>query len=311
MIFPFFDKLKDWKNYPVTWAFLFLNIIICVHLASSEKSSFLDNFSNEKAIMETAGRVYFTSVAAYELPEWALNAKIEDLTAMQMLGAFALRQDRLMRFVLDKKLSQTKNVDEVQLQHLEKYLVDLNDYKANSESMKFGLRDEASTPLAWITYQFAHSEVSHLLGNIFYLVLFGALIEIQFGGLLVAFTYLFGGILGGAFYLYFNQQGSAPMIGASASVTALMSFFIFYYGRKNIPFAYFLGPFKGFMGVIYLPAIVLAPLLFFDDIVQLMSAPAGLSYGVAHASHIGGAIAGLMISLYCRGFFFGRSKASA
>ena len=101
--------------------------------------------------------------------------------------------------------------------------------------------------------------------------------------------------MGGYFFMNMESSGLIPMVGASASVTALMGFVAAGSLKKNIEFFYFLSPFPGFYGRIFLSPLWIIPLFLISDITEMLSDPPGWGSGVAHSAHLGGAFAGLIL----------------
>ena len=155
-------------------------------------------------------------------------------------------------------------------------------------------------PWTVLTYMFVHLDILHILFNMLWLYWFGRIFllffnERQFGGLYVA-----GGIVGAVFFLiaynvfpYFrNVVGSGFMMGASASVMAIVFAVSFY--QKNYEINLLL------IGRIKL--IYLALFAFLVDLLSIVSANAG-----GHIAHIGGALFGI---LYATQFQKGKDLTS-
>jgi len=144
-------------------------------------------------------------------------------------------------------------------------------------------------PWSAVTYMFVHLDFLHILLNMLWLYWFGRIFllfftERQFGGL-----YISGGIAGAVFFLlayhifpYFrNEIGSGFLIGASASVMAIVFAVSFY--RKNYEINLML---IGRVKLIYLALFALVV-----DLLSMVSANAG-----GHIAHIGGALFGILFA---------------
>jgi membrane associated rhomboid family serine protease len=160
----------------------------------------------------------------------------------------------------------------------------------------FGLSVLGHNWTHYITYQFIHSGVLHFFSNTILLLLFGFAIEGLFGGFTVAFVYIFSGVAGAVYYEMINGINTAPLVGASASVSGLMAFYFLMESRRNLKFFYFIAPVDGFFGEIYLSKEWLIPLMFLNDINEVFSTPDWL-LTVAHTAHLGAVGFGFVFAL--------------
>ncbi len=87
------------------------------------------------------------------------------------------------------------------------------------------------------------------------------------------------------------------MVGASGSLSAIMSFYVIAENRRRVPFYYFVSPISGFYGWIYLPTWLIFPLCFLPDLVGYLSTPLLFGAGVAYTAHLGGFMVGLFMGL--------------
>lgn len=161
-----------------------------------------------------------------------------------------------------------------------------------------GLNSDNFFSLSWITYQFSHANWLHLISNILVLFVFaGALERFVTGGWLIG-VYLMGGLGGAAvFSMWTDSFGGSSLVGASASISALMAFYLVLEPRKRLPFFYFLSPVPGFYGTINLHKFWFWIVLFLKDISAWLS-PSVLGQGsVAHLAHLGGLATGVALAL--------------
>lgn len=140
------------------------------------------------------------------------------------------------------------------------------------------------TPL---TYMFVHEGFLHILFNMLMLYWFGQIFLSYFNPKSLGSLYVLGGLAGAAlFILAFNtipmfiRMNGAPMVGASASVMAVIFAAAFYRPNAEIVLLLF-----GRVKIIYIAIVI-----FILDFIGLSSTsnPGG------HVAHIGGAIAGYM-----------------
>jgi membrane associated rhomboid family serine protease len=151
------------------------------------------------------------------------------------------------------------------------------------------------------TSMFLHGGLLHLLGNMWYLWIFGDNIEDRMGHFRFLLFYLLCGLLAGGAHLVFNLDSSIPSIGASGAVAGVLGAYLLSY-----PFARILTIIPLFIiwPIIELPALLV---LGFWFLVQLfngfafLGASPELAGGVAWWAHIGGFFAGiLLVGLFAR-----------
>ena len=142
---------------------------------------------------------------------------------------------------------------------------------------------------------FLHGGVLHLLGNMWYLWVFGDNVEERMGSFRFLLFYLLCGILASVTHVLFNLDSQIPTIGASGAVAGVLGAYLVSY-----PFARVLTliPLFLFWPIVQLPAILVLGSWF---LVQLLNGTASLSGaasmmgGVAWWAHIGGFVAGLSL----------------
>lgn len=136
-----------------------------------------------------------------------------------------------------------------------------------------------------ITYMFVHYDIWHVLMNMLMLYWFGRIFLMYFTPKNMTALYVLGGLAGAVFYIltfntipYFVKQGDSYMVGASASVMAIIFASAFY--NKNLELNLFF--------VLRVKIIYIAWALFVFDIIALGN---GSNLG-GHIAHIGGAALG-------------------
>ncbi|MEN9919190.1 MAG: hypothetical protein RL662_1626 [Bacteroidota bacterium] len=145
------------------------------------------------------------------------------------------------------------------------------------------------------TYMFVHHDILHLVFNMLMLYWFGKIFLMFFTSKNMLALYILGGLTGAFFYIlafntvpYFMIQGDAHMIGASASVMAIIFGVAFY--NKNLEVSML------FFGQVKIVYIALG--MFILDFIALGR---GSNLG-GHVAHIGGAALGyLFATQYLRG----------
>lgn|SRR5574341_1009301 len=149
-----------------------------------------------------------------------------------------------------------------------------------------------------ITSMFMHGGWLHLIGNMWYLWLFGDNIEDTFGAIPFLIFYLVSGVVADVAHIVTNLNSFVPTIGASGAIAGVLGAYLIRFPRAQVDTIIFLGYFGR---VIRLPAIVVLGLWFVLQLFQgvLMAGVGGEGAGIAYSAHVGGFLAGLgMMALY-------------
>jgi len=144
--------------------------------------------------------------------------------------------------------------------------------------------------LPFLTSMFLHGGFLHILGNMWFLYIFGDNIEDRLGHFRYLVFYIFCGVVAGLVQLFTNWNSKIPTIGASGAISGVMGAYLLLYPNARI---LTLIPIFFFFQFVELPAFVF---LGFWLLLQLFSAgltPRNVG-GIAFWAHIGGFIAGLI-----------------
>ena len=152
--------------------------------------------------------------------------------------------------------------------------------------------DRSAVILSIFTMMFLHGGWMHLIGNMWFLWIFGNNIEDRLGPLWYVFFYLLGGVV--AVFCHWavasGPDALVPTVGASGAVSAVLGAYAISFPFTYIRTLVFLGI---FITLVDLPALVVLGVWF---IVQLFEAQgmlqAGAQKGVAFWAHVGGFVAG-------------------
>ena len=85
-----------------------------------------------------------------------------------------------------------------------------------------------------LTSMFLHGGVVHILGNMFFLWVFGDNIEDRLGHVGFLIFYLVGGVLATLVHGLFSLASAVPMIGASGAVSAVLGAYLVLFPRQRI-----------------------------------------------------------------------------
>lgn len=153
----------------------------------------------------------------------------------------------------------------------------------------------------FITSQFLHAGVAHIVFNMWYMWIFGDNVEGHLGHLKFLGFYILSGIIAGLVQFFFLVGSTIPMLGASGAVAGVLGAYWALFPRHRVDT---LLPYFGFWSRTTLPASVV---LLFWFITQLFSGIGSLGTGsaatggVAWWAHIGGFVFGWLIAQATRG----------
>jgi membrane associated rhomboid family serine protease len=167
---------------------------------------------------------------------------------------------------------------------------------------------------AWhtaVTSMFLHGGWFHLLGNMWFLWVFGNNIEDAMGHARFVVFYLVCGLLAAAAQVASGPSSPVPMVGASGAISGVMGAYLVLYPRVRVHTIIFLGI---FLTRVTLPAWVM--LLYWAFFQVLGSLPAIASRqtggGVAFMAHLGGFVAGVvLIKLFAKPAYVARHRRPA
>jgi membrane associated rhomboid family serine protease len=146
-----------------------------------------------------------------------------------------------------------------------------------------------------LTSMFMHAGWLHLGGNMLYLWIFGDNVEDQFGHVKFIVFYLLCGLAATFAQLAFSLDSNIPNLGASGAIAGVLGAYIVLFPRQQV---------RVLQGqtVIPVPALMViglwAVLQLFSGIGSISGAEQG---GVAYMAHIGGFVAGLVLTFVFRG----------
>ena len=145
---------------------------------------------------------------------------------------------------------------------------------------------------ALFSSMFLHGSWIHLIGNMWFLWIFGNNVEDSMGHLrFLAFYLLTGAVAAGA-HIASSPESGIPMVGASGAISAIMGAYVLLYPRARVRTLLVIIVFITFVD---LPAWLYLGYWF---LIQLASSSAGTPSaggGIAFWAHIGGFVAGLIL----------------
>ena len=159
---------------------------------------------------------------------------------------------------------------------------------------RFGFIPADFSLITIFTSMFLHGGISHIMGNMWFLWVFGDNVEGVLGHLKYAIFYLLCGLAATISQLLINTNSTIPMVGASGAIAGVLGMYMirFPHARVHV-FAFIIIFFTTFR----VPAMFVLGFWFFN---QLTNGFGSLGFdttgGVAWFAHIGGFIAGVMLN---------------
>ena len=153
---------------------------------------------------------------------------------------------------------------------------------------------ESPCRLGGLTWQalfssmFLHGSWMHLIGNMWFLWIFGNNIEDSMGHLRFALFYVLTGLVASLAHVFTDPSSAIPMVGASGAISSIMGAYLVLYPSAAV---YTLFVFVFFVRVIPLPAWIMLGYWIAIQVGSSLLSPAG-GGGVAYTAHIGGFLAG-------------------
>lgn len=146
-----------------------------------------------------------------------------------------------------------------------------------------------------ISFQFLHGSVVHVLSNMLVLATFGPEVEALLGHVRFVFFYLLCGVLGGLAQVSAMPGSHVPSLGASAAIAGVLGAYALHFPTREL--------------IWQIPAVLVIGLWVFAQFVHGFGpgserALAVQGGGIAYFAHIGGFLAGVLLS----GLFVARGR---
>jgi membrane associated rhomboid family serine protease len=175
------------------------------------------------------------------------------------------------------------------------YEISLDEYSRNYFIAQFGLIPDRFHFLAVLTSMFLHGGWMHLIGNMWFLWIFGDNVEDVLGHSKYLVFYLLCGCAAAMTQVLFNAGSRLPMVGASGAIAGVMGAYLIKFPHSRIVTLVFVFI---FITTIEVPAVLMLLYWFF---IQLFSGVGTIGYshlsqgGTAFFAHVGGFIAGMIL----------------
>jgi membrane associated rhomboid family serine protease len=144
---------------------------------------------------------------------------------------------------------------------------------------------------------FFHGGYEHIFGNMLYLYLFGDNLEDRLGKILYLILYFISGFVAIAAQVIMDPASTIPLVGASGAIAGVLGGYLVMFPTVKVRGIVMLGR-LGQMAM--LPAWVVLGFWFVLQVINgiaSLGAPADYGGGVAFFAHIGGFVAGLLMTV--------------
>ena len=174
----------------------------------------------------------------------------------------------------------------------------VNAYALTPSHIKLALEGHRYTPLQaflpLFTSMFLHGGFLHIIGNLWFLWIFGDNVEDQLGPLGYLLFYIVCGLGSGATQVIFSWGSKIPSLGASGAISGVLGAYLVFFPRAKI---LTLVPLLIIFFTVRVPAAIFIGLWFLMNFLSGISSIGMLNTGgVAWWAHVGGFLLGVLIA---------------
>ena len=145
---------------------------------------------------------------------------------------------------------------------------------------------DKSVYLAAVVSMFLHGGLFHLLGNMWFMWIFGNNVEEAYGTIGFIIFYLVTGLIATGAFVFTNSSETVPLIGASGAIAGVLGAYLVLFPRHRV------------MTLVFFFFVPIAAIWFLG--IWFISQFAIDDVGVAWQAHVGGFVAGAAITLPLR-----------
>jgi hypothetical protein len=200
-----------------------------------------------------------------------------ELDRAEIYARYGFVPKRVQQFQ-DPKLVVTVPIEVAQDPAVQPKTIEL---KANEEEILISI----------LTCMFLHGGWGHLLGNMWFLWLFGNNVEDRLGHIVFVLFYLMVGLLASACHWATNQDSVLPIVGASGAVAGVLGAYAITFPTAKVKTVIFLG----FIFILDLPSLLVLFAWFGIQVWWGLQAVGANIGHVAWWAHVGGFIAGVVV----------------
>ncbi|MDH3643674.1 MAG: rhomboid family intramembrane serine protease [Gammaproteobacteria bacterium] len=158
--------------------------------------------------------------------------------------------------------------------------------------------DGSANPASLVTSMFMHGGWFHIIGNMWFLWVFGDNVEDVMGPVRFIAFYVICGLAAAFAQIVTDTSSAIPMVGASGAIGGVMGAYALLFPRAHVHTLIFLG---FYITTVAIPAIFMLGYWFALQLLQGLPALGSTQGGVAFWAHIGGFVAGVaLIHLFRR-----------
>jgi membrane associated rhomboid family serine protease len=166
--------------------------------------------------------------------------------------------------------------------------------RANSYIALYAFVPAAPTAVTATTSMFMHSGWMHIIGNMFFLIIFGCPVERAIGSVKFGIAYMLAGYAALEVHSAITAAPGMPVVGASGAISGAVGMYLALFPRAQVDLHAYLGYWHlktwrstGFVatGVWFVEQLALA----------LLSSAAGVAPGIAFWAHVGGFLCGVAL----------------
>lgn len=152
--------------------------------------------------------------------------------------------------------------------------------------------DEESNWITLLSSMFMHGGWLHLIGNMWFMWIFGGNVEDAMGRVRFAIFYVLCGLAAAAAQIFANTESPIPMVGASGAIGGVMGAYIVLYPRVHVHMLVFFGFFVTTFAV---PAVAMLGYWIVLQLLGGLTALGAVGGGTAFWAHVGGFVAGAVL----------------
>jgi membrane associated rhomboid family serine protease len=141
------------------------------------------------------------------------------------------------------------------------------------------------------TSMFMHGGIAHLLGNLWFLWIFGDNVEDEIGRIKFVLFYLLSGVAGAAAHVALNAQSNIPMVGASGAISGVLGAYLVLHPSARVKMLFL-------FRFIRIPAWAYLLIWAGLQVFALAQANENAGIRIAYWAHIGGFVAGMFLSIF-------------
>jgi membrane associated rhomboid family serine protease len=152
----------------------------------------------------------------------------------------------------------------------------------------------APTAITAVTSMFIHAGWAHIIGNMFFLVVFGRPVEHAIGSIKFGLAYVMTGFAALAVHSAVTVNPAMPVVGASGAISGVVGMFLALFPRAPVDLHAYLGYWH--VRTWRSTGLVATGVWFIEQFaLALISSATGLGLGIAFLAHVGGFVSGVIL----------------